>query len=168
MGEYYSASHLGADNADLAFPLISLKYPGLSLEDWHSTVRRLTGMPRDQGGLMMLRSMQGCVFAVFAYRSGGNLDGGDVLRVGDVLMGRFPGDLLPKAVVAAATRLAGWLGHTRVSIEFADEAFGNGGVGALSEAGFREGGRLLVRTTSAGDDGHRKVEPGRLATCPAT
>ena len=120
MGEHYSASRIGADDADLAFPLLSLRYPDLSLQGWRKTVRRLTRMPREHGGLVMVRDLRGRVFAVFAYRSGGTLDGRNVLRVSDVLMGRLPGDLLPSAVVAAATQLAGDRGPPPVAIEYAD------------------------------------------------
>ncbi|GJD58338.1 hypothetical protein [Methylobacterium dankookense] len=166
MGEHYSASRIGADDADLAFPLLSLRYPDLSLQDWRKTVRRLTRMPREHGGLVMVRDLRGRVFAVFAYRSGGTLDGGDVLRVSDVLMGRLPGDLLPSAVVAAATQLAGELGHPRVAIEYADEGFGSDAAGVLSKAGFEDGGRLLVRT-AAEVGGGRQATPGFFAPAPA-
>lgn len=167
MGEHYSASPIGAENADTAFPLLSLRYPDLSLQDWRRTVRRLTRMPCEQGGLMMVRDLRGRVLAVFAYRSGGNLAGEAVLRVSDVLMGRLPGDLLPAAVAAAAARLAGELGHTRVAMEFADAAFGNDAAEALSKAGFEEEGRLLVRTASAAAGGCRPVGPGFIAAGPA-
>lgn len=102
---------------------------------------------------MMVRNLRGCVRAVFAYQLCKPLVGGIILRVTDVIMARLPGDGLPDAVAAAASRLAQELGHTRVAIEFCGEALGDEVTRALSQAGFDDEGRLLVRTaTHTADD----------------
>lgn len=77
--------------------LLSLRQPGLSLQDWRRTVRRLTRAPR-YGGRMTVRNLRGYVFAVFAHCIGGKLDGDVVPHVSDVFMRRLPGDTLPDAV----------------------------------------------------------------------
>src|SRR4051794_16629964 len=75
MTRLYSAAPLEPTNADHAFPLVSLRYPELSLPDWRTVVRHLSRAPRDRGGLMMVRNARGCVLAVFAYRTGEPLVG---------------------------------------------------------------------------------------------
>jgi hypothetical protein len=156
MDDYYSAVPLTADNADRAFPLVSLRYPDLSLHDWCRTVRRLTRVPCD-GGLMTLRNLHGHVFAVFPCRIGARLNGSMVLRVSDVIMGRLPGDMLPDAVVVAAARLARDLGHARLAIEFADRVLADDVADALAQAGLEDGGRLLVRASPIGGTASRQV-----------
>jgi hypothetical protein len=160
MSAHYSAARLGADEADVAFPLVSLRHPTLSLRDWRGIVRRLARTPRARGGLVMVRNLRGCVLAVFAYRLAEPLVGGIVLRVTDVIMGRLPGDALPDAVAAAASRLAQELGHARVAIEFSGEAPGEDVACALSQAGFADGGRLLVRAAADAGIGRSRDPAG--------
>lgn len=157
MSALYSAARLKPDEADMVFPLMSLRHPALSLRDWRGTVRRLNRTPRKRGGLMVVRNLRGCVLAVFAYRLGETLVGEIVLRVTDLIMGRLPGDALPDAVAAAASGLAQELGHARVAIECSDDGSGDDVARVLSQAGFEDGGRLLVRT-STGTGADRRYE----------
>ena len=153
MSALYTTAQLSVDDAVLAFPLVSLRHPALTLREWRGTVRRLTQNPRTRGGLMMVRNLRGCVLAVFVYRLREPLVGGIVLRVTDVIMARLPGDALPDAIATAASRLAQEFGHTRVSIEFSEDGLSNDLVRALSQAGFEDGGRLLVRTAASTGSG---------------
>jgi hypothetical protein len=169
MSASYSTDRLDVDNAELAFPLVSLRHPALSLRDWRGIVLRLSRTPCERGGLMTVRNMRGCVLAVFAYRFAESLVDGIVLRVTDVIMGRLPGDALPDAVAAAASRLARESGHARVSIELPDDGSGNDVVRALSQAGYEDGGRLLVRTaTGTGGDRRRAGTGGGSVAQPTT
>ncbi|WP_336490522.1 hypothetical protein [Methylobacterium nigriterrae] len=149
MEHLYSAAPLETANADYAFPLMSLRHPGLSLRDWRAVVRRLSRAPRDRAGLMMVRNARDCVLAVFAYRTSEPLVGGLMLRVTDVIMGRLPGDALPNAIAACVEELARDLGHACIAIEIADDALSAGEAGILARAGFACGGRVLVRTAPA-------------------
>ncbi|TAK47672.1 MAG: hypothetical protein EPO23_11680 [Xanthobacteraceae bacterium] len=115
--DIFEGELLGSHRARLAYPLVRLFDPAISLDSWLAFARRWSRQSAERGGLMAIRDRRGYLHALFTYRIEHNLRFGKFLRVSDVIMGQLPGASLNRSILDTATRLAGRTGCAAIVIE---------------------------------------------------
>lgn len=128
--DIFEGEMLDGRRARLAYPLVRLFDPAISLDAWLGFARRWSRQPAERGGLMAIRDRRGYLHALFTYRVEHNLRLGKFLRIADIVMGHLPGETLNTSIMDAATRLAGRTGCTAIVVEPAQDGetvkvFGN-------------------------------------------
>jgi hypothetical protein len=103
--------------ARLAYPLVRMSRPSISMEEWIAFVRRWVRLSPQQGGIMSIGDKRGYLHALFTYRLDQNLQLGCFVRIGDIIAGHLPGELLNRSIIASADRLAARIGCKSIVIE---------------------------------------------------
>lgn len=155
MDGIFQAVALRAEQACLAYPLVRLFYPAVTLRGWQAYARRMARLPRHRGGLMAVTDARGYVHAVFTYRVDVDLGRGRTLRIGDLVVGRLPGRDLGRTIVTGMEALAREIDCPSILVELAPRT-GESDRETLTGAGF------LTETILLG----RAVEPS-AASAPA-
>lgn len=104
--EIFEGEMLDSRRARLAYPLVRLFDPAMSLDAWLGFARRWARLPAEHGGLMAIRDRRGYLHALFTYRVEHNLRFGRFLRVADIVMGQLPGQALNLSLLDTASQLA--------------------------------------------------------------
>lgn len=147
----FTARPLRLGEHTLVFPLVSFRYPHLSLDYWEEFV---TGMARVHGGddhLMAIVDSRGHFHAVFAYWVEPSLNGVGRLRIVHIASASLVGDATNRAFHAAIDKIARENGCTEVVIEVEDRVAGLRGCderSALERAGFTQTPMAYMRSAS--------------------
>ena len=107
--------------ARLAYPLVRLLNPSITLDEWIAFARRWSRLSPQQGGIMTIIDGRDYLHAIFTYRVEHNLRLGCFVRIADVIMGHLPGDTLNRTILECADRLAEQMGCGTVVIEPAQD-----------------------------------------------
>lgn len=110
MYELFRPEPLSARQARLAYPLVRLADPGVTLERWLAFARRIGRRNAQRAGLVVLRNARGYMHALYSYQVEQDARYGARLRVRDLVVGRLPGAALTEAILQSAEALAGSLG----------------------------------------------------------
>jgi hypothetical protein len=106
MHDLFHVAPLAPNEARLAYPLVRMFDPTVTLAGWLSHVRRVVRRKPELGGIMGVRDRRGVLHALFSYHLDRDLRFGCCLRISDLIVGRLPGALVNGAVVAGAQELA--------------------------------------------------------------
>lgn len=115
--EIFVSEMLDGRRARLAYPLVGLFDPAITLDAWLGFARRWCRQPPERGGLVAIRDRRGYLHALFTYRVDHNLRLGHFLRIADIIMGHLPGDTLNRCILIKASEIAGRTGCTQIVIE---------------------------------------------------
>lgn len=115
--DIFEGEMLDSRHARLAYPLVHLFNPAMSLDAWLGFARRWARLPVERGGLMTIRDRRGYLHALFTYRVEHNLRFGRFLRVADIVMGQLPGQTLNLSLLNIASRLAATNACTVIVVE---------------------------------------------------
>jgi hypothetical protein len=117
MQDLFNAAPLPPAQARLAYPLVQMFDPAVTLEAWLAHARRIARRKPDHGGMIAVRDNRGILHAVFTYSVERNFRRGACLRVADLIVGRLPGALVNGAVLGAAQDLARRIGCKTILID---------------------------------------------------
>jgi hypothetical protein len=117
MQDLFNAAPLPPAQARLAYPLVRMFDPSVSLEAWLAHARRIARRKPEHGGMIAVRDSREILHAVFTYSVDRDFRRGACLRVTDLIVGRLPGALVNGAVLGAAHDLAGELGCRTILID---------------------------------------------------
>lgn len=110
MQDLFHAAPLLPDEARLAYPLVRMFDPAVSLRDWLAFVRRFQRRKREQAGLMAVRDRREVIFALFSYAVEQDFRSSTCLRVSDLIVGYLPSRQVDAAILSSAQELADRLG----------------------------------------------------------
>lgn len=106
MQDLFHAAPLSPDEARLAYPLVQMFDPAVTLRDWLAFARRLQKRKPEQAGLMAVRDARGTIFALFSYVVEHDFRKRSCLRVSDLIVGYLPSAVVDATILASAQRLA--------------------------------------------------------------
>ncbi|MDJ1158034.1 hypothetical protein QNA08_07280 [Chelatococcus sp. SYSU_G07232] len=135
-------------DARQAYALVRLAYPQVALRDWLAFARRAARQSPRRGGLVALRDARGYVHALFSYQVAVDLEGGPVLTLANLIVGRLPGPLLDDAVQTAADGLARSLGCRSIVVSVAENGPAEE-MAAFARRGFSPLARRLLERPAA-------------------
>ncbi|WP_342363988.1 hypothetical protein [Terrarubrum flagellatum] len=122
-------------------------HPDMTMKLWERFVRQATKEPRHRGGIVAIEDRRRYIHAVFAYRLTEDMAHGLLLRLTDLVMGRLPGGVLPRAVISYAEGLATDLGSSTIAIDASVEGISLDDYREIQGSGFRIGAVVLLRTS---------------------
>lgn len=108
---------LDSRDARLAYPLVRIAHPTMSLAAWLAFARRWTRLSPRRGGLSIVKDRRGYVHAMYTYRVDHNLRLGKFLRIADLIVGHLGSQMLANEILRAADRIAGNAGCSAIVIE---------------------------------------------------
>jgi hypothetical protein len=117
MQDLFQTAPLKPNEAHLAYPLVRMFDPAVSLRTWLTHARRLARRKPDHGGLVAVRDRRGVLHALFSYQVDKDFRLGSCLRIGDLIVGRLPGAIVNGAVLTGAQTLAETLGCDTLLID---------------------------------------------------
>lgn len=106
MQDIFHAAPLLPDEARLAYPLVQMFDPAVTLRDWLAFARRIQKRRPEQAGLMAVRDGRGTIFALFSYMVEQDFRKRSCLRVSDLIVGYLPSAAIDEAILASAQSLA--------------------------------------------------------------
>lgn len=106
MQDLFHAAPLLPDEARLAYPLVQMFDPAVTLRDWLAFARRFQKKRPEQAGLMTVRDGRGTIFALFSYVVEQDFRRHSCLRVSDLMVGYLPSTVVDGAILASAQTLA--------------------------------------------------------------
>ncbi len=152
MQDLFSTAPLPPDEARLAYPLVQMSDPAVSLNDWLAFARRWRRRKPEQGGLMAVRDRRGVVYALFSYSVEQDLRLNPCLRVSGLMAGRLPGADLDAAILFGIQELAERLGCSALLIDVPvspAEALGLSGFSGPFGPGFSPSAVTFLRQPAA-------------------
>ncbi len=117
MYDLFHADALTLGEARLAFPLVCLAEPAITLDDWLHVVQRYACRTPLQSGLIAIRDGRGYVHALYAFGTERTLLNRTRLRVTDMVIGHLPGSALRDAILTSAEGIAATLGCDTLIID---------------------------------------------------
>ncbi|NIX77502.1 hypothetical protein [Microvirga terricola] len=117
MQDLFHVAPLSPKEAHLAYPLVQMFDPAVTLQDWVTFARRLARRKPGQGGLMAARDRRGVLHALFAYAVDRDRRATACLRVTDLIVSRLPGEEVNATVLSGVQELADRLGCKSVLID---------------------------------------------------
>jgi hypothetical protein len=102
---FYTAPLLPSET-HLAFPLVQMSDPSVTLRDWLAFARAWLRRKPEQGGLMAVRDRRGILHALYSYRVERSIRQEPRLHIGDLIVGRLPGADLDGAVLFGIQELS--------------------------------------------------------------
>lgn len=106
MQDLFHAAPLLPDEARLAYPLVQMFDPAVTLRDWLVFARRLQRKRPEQAGLMAVRDARGTIFALFSYVVEHDFRKRACLRVSDLIVGYLPSTVVNEVILLSAQKLA--------------------------------------------------------------
>jgi hypothetical protein len=113
--EEYQARPIACTEAPLAYPLVYLHDPSVTLDAWLDFVRRRTS--GDGTGLIAFRDRADIIHALFAYRVDFDIQGQRQLCIAQLIVAQIPGSQIDRSLVACIDRLKAQLGCRSIAIE---------------------------------------------------
>jgi len=117
MQDLFHTAPLASSEAHLAFALVQMFDPTVTLRDWLAFARRWGRRRRDQGGLMAVRDRRGILHALYSYTVERNIRHDPCLRISDLIVARLPGADLDSAILFGIQELAEQLGCETLRID---------------------------------------------------
>lgn len=117
MQDLFFTTSLSSNEARLAFPLVQMSDPTVTLSDWLAFARRWARRRPGQGGLMAVRDRRGIMYALFSYAVDRDLRLDACLRISGIIAGRLPGGDLDAAILFGIQDLAERLGCKALLID---------------------------------------------------
>jgi hypothetical protein len=117
MDDVFRTERLTPPQARLAFHLVRLCEPRLTLLEWLALTRRLCRPSTTRAGLMVVKDGRGVFHALYGYTIDDSLRLGRCLRVGDLIVADVPGSSIDDVIVDGAERLAASLGCAALAID---------------------------------------------------
>ncbi len=149
MLDVLSARRLDAQAAIAAFPLVSLRYPELTLTRWRLFVRRSVRRSDGRHGLIGIVDARGTVLAVLSYRFALDVTAKPLLRVSDIVTGRLPGAPLRRLAMQAAVDLAREFESATIEMDVAGDTVAPHDRSALDDGGFTASSVAFTRRLSS-------------------
>lgn len=106
MQSLFHAERLLPHQAHLAYPLIRLAHPSVTLEQWLGFARRMGRRKSGRAGVVMIRDKRGYIHGLFCFDVDRDYRNRLRMRVRDVVLGRLPGNALTQAIADRAEELA--------------------------------------------------------------
>ncbi|WP_198411861.1 hypothetical protein [Microvirga flavescens] len=117
MQDLFHVAPLSPKEAHLAYPLVRMFDPAVTLQNWLAFVRRLARRKPGQGGLMAVRDRRGVMHALFAYAVCQDRRSNACLRITDLIVSRLPGEEVNARVLSGVQELADEFGCREVLID---------------------------------------------------
>lgn len=117
MQDLFHTAPLSPNEARLAFPLVQMSDPTVTLSNWLAFTRLWSRRKPEQGGLMAVRDRRGIVYALFSYTVERDLRLEACLRISGIIAGRLPGADLDAAILCGIQELAERLGCQALLID---------------------------------------------------
>jgi hypothetical protein len=117
MQDLFYTAPLSHNEARLAFPLVQMSDPTVTLRDWLAFARRWARRRPEQGGLVAVRDRRGIMYALFSYVVERDLRLEACLRISDIIAGRLPGADLDAAILFGIQELGERLGCNSILID---------------------------------------------------
>jgi hypothetical protein len=105
----------------LAYPVVQLKFPGVTLSQWLDFARMAARPANKKSGLVAVRDSRKQIHAVFRYRIEKDLQFQVVLKISNLIIARLPGRGLGAAVIEIVDALARESRCQAVSLELTGE-----------------------------------------------